>query len=293
MLALPFLLAACGEKNDTVGCSSEVSTTNLVNLLKKTALEEVSMQTSRYEDVTNQMKRAALEEFTFNVSSVVTKSNDPNSTMKTCSAIVSMTVPANTYQNLHDYYRTEFNTNLDKKMDNLSLEQNANTFSAQIDYTVQPTDDNKTVFVTTTRNGITSGAALISSLSIIKPINEQKKLQQQQQQRQYQTEQAQQTQLEQQNQRQPIAEQPPVQQATGMTLTQAKNAFLSADSDLNNQWHNLSSERRKALLLSQRQWIKNKDLICGKVTSQGTDAELTKIYACHADAVINRIPELH
>ncbi|EPL8095454.1 lysozyme inhibitor LprI family protein [Morganella morganii] len=327
VLFFPFVLAACGEKSETIGCSSDISTSGFIETLKKTAFEELSKETDNYGDVTNQIKRAALEEITFSTSDVITKSNDPNSTMKTCSAMVTVTVQPDTYQMLSDYSRTELNRNLDKMMDNLSLEQNANTFSARVDYTVQPTDDNKTVFVNIPRNAASTGAAFISALSVLKPIKEQQKLQHEQQQQayaaerekqlqeqalqeqQYQAEQLklqqqqrqydqqqikmQQEQLQQQQQYQQQQYQAQQSQQAVMTLTQAKNDFLTADSDLNNRWQQLSSESRKALLLSQRQWIKNKDLICGKVTSQGTEAELAKIYACHAETIRSRIPELN
>lgn len=319
VLFFPFVLAACGEKSETIGCSSDMSTSGFIETLKKTAFEELSKETDNYGDVTNQIKRAALEEITFSTSDVITKSNDPNSTMKTCSAMVTVTVQPDTYQKLSDYSRTELNRNLDKMMDNLSLEQNANTFSARVDYTVQPTDDNKTVFVNIPRNAASTGAAFISALSVLKPIKEQQKLQHEQQQQayaaerekqlqeqalqeqQYQAEQLklqqqlkmQQEQLQQQQQYQQQQYQAQQSQQAVMTLTQAKNDFLTADSDLNNRWQQLSSESRKALLLSQRQWIKNKDLICGKVTSQGTEAELAKIYACHAETIRSRIPELN
>ncbi|MDC9779531.1 lysozyme inhibitor LprI family protein, partial [Proteus mirabilis] len=122
---------------------------------------------------------------------------------------------------------------------------------------------------------------------------EQLKLQQQQRQYDQQQIKMQQDQLQQQQQYLQQQYQAQQSQQAVMTLTQAKNDFLTADSDLNNRWQQLSSESRKALLLSQRQWIKNKDLICGKVTSQGTEAELAKIYACHAETIRSRIPELN
>lgn len=309
-LCFPLLLTACGEKIDPIGCSSDVTQISLIEALKKTALEEISRQTNNYSDVTNQLKRATLEEINFNVSEIMTKANDPNSTMKSCSAMVSMTIPANNYEILHDYYRTEFNSNLDKTLETLSLEQNANTFSARIDYSAQPTDDNKTVFVNISpRNSISNGAAFVSTLSIVKPIKEQQRILQQQQEQELQKKQEelrQQQQLnrqqqlldqqaEQGSQRQQALEQQDQRQALQtpqFSLSQAKQDFLTADAELNNRWQSLRSEQRKALLLGQRQWIKNKDLICGKVTSQGSDAELTKIYNCHAETIKNRIPDL-
>ncbi|WP_162556785.1 lysozyme inhibitor LprI family protein [Proteus sp. TJ1640] len=309
-LCFPLLLTACGEKTEPIGCSSELTQSSFMDALKKTTLEEISRQTSNYSDVTNQLKRATLEEISFNVSEIMTKANDPNSTMKSCSAMVSMTIPANNYETLHDYYRIEFKSNLDKTLETLSLEQNANTFSARIDYSAQPTDDNKTVFVNIApRNSISNGAAFISTLSIIKPIKEQQRILQQQQEQELQKKQEElrqqqllDQQAEQESLRQQALEQQEVrrqrqalqemQETQVLSLSQAKQDFLTADAELNNKWQSLSSEQRKALLLGQRQWIKNKDLICGKVTSEGSDEKLAKIYSCHAETIKSRIPEL-
>ena len=72
-----------------------------------------------------------------------------------------------------------FNRNLDKQMESLSLDNNANAFSKRISYTAQATDDQKKRFVkASSDNPISVGAAALTSLSIINPIVEQQKIQQ-------------------------------------------------------------------------------------------------------------------
>ncbi|MCS6058109.1 hypothetical protein LNO36_29795 [Klebsiella variicola subsp. variicola] len=117
-----------------------------------------------------------MDKIKLTISEISTTSSDTGSTMKTCEGTVTMTLPANEYAQLSDAYRKNFNRNLDKQMESLSLDNNANAFSKRISYTAQATDDQKNVFVkATSNNPISVGAAALTSLSIINPIVEQQK----------------------------------------------------------------------------------------------------------------------
>lgn len=65
-------------------------------------------------------------------------------------------------------------------------------------------------------------------------------------------------------------------------------AFANADSDLNTAWSTLTPAKKKELLPSQRQWIKTKDAMCGKVSMQGTDAEVKKMVDCQTQMTLSR-----
>ncbi|MDX6941104.1 lysozyme inhibitor LprI family protein, partial [Enterobacter kobei] len=86
-----------------------------------------------------------------------------------------------------------------------------------------------------------------------------------QQQAKYEAEQQAQQTIQQQSYQQP-------QQQKADNLDQSRMAFANADSDLNTAWSTLTPAKKKELLPSQRQWIKTKDAMCGKVSMQGTDA---------------------
>ncbi|HCT8370472.1 lysozyme inhibitor LprI family protein [Enterobacter bugandensis] len=303
-LILAVAITGCDDKKDVIGCSSEMTQSALMDLLKKSAYEGLSEQVDKYPDVTNQTKRSALDKIKLVISEISTTSSDTGSTMKTCEGTVTMTLPANEYAQLSDAYRKNFNRNLDKQMESLSLDNNANSFSKRISYTAQATDDQKNVFVkASSDNPISVGAAALTSLSIINPIVEQQKIQQAkdaqksqieaqqqaqlraQQQAQYEAEQQieRQTQL----QAQEKAEQQVQQQNTG-SLDQSRMAFANADSDLNTAWSALTPTKKKELLPSQRQWIKTKDAMCGKVSMQGTDSEVKKMVDCQTQMTLSR-----
>ena len=271
-----------------------------MDLLKKSAYEGLSEQVDKYPDVTNQTKRSALDKIKLTISEISTTSSDTGSTMKTCEGTVTMTLPANEYAQLSDAYRKNFNRNLDKQMEGLSLDNNANAFSKRISYTAQATDDQKNVFVkASSDNPISVGAAALTSLSIINPIVEQQKIQQAKDAQQSQIEAEQQAQLRAQQQAKYEAEQQAQQtiqqqsyqqpqQQKADNLDQSRMAFANADSDLNTAWSTLTPAKKKELLPSQRQWIKTKDAMCGKVSMQGTDAEVKKMVDCQTQMTLSR-----
>jgi len=315
-LLLIVVITGCDNKKDVIGCSSDMTQSALMDLLKRSAYEGLSEQVDKYPDVTNQTKRSALDKIKLAISEISTTSSDTGSTMKTCEGTVTMTLPANEYAQLSDAYRKNFNRNLDKQMESLSLDNNANVFSKRISYTAQATDDQKNVFVkASTDNPISVGAAALTSLSIINPIVEQQKIQQAKDAQQRQIEAEQQAQLRAQQQAKYEADQQiekqtqlqaqekveqqvqqtipqqsyqqPQQQKAG-SLDQSRMAYANADSDLNTAWSTLTPAKKKELLTSQRQWIKTKDAMCGKVSMQGTDAQVEKMVDCQTQMTISR-----
>ncbi|MDU1354696.1 MAG: hypothetical protein E6932_07470 [Citrobacter freundii] len=299
-LLLAVAITGCDNKKDMIGCSSEMTQSALMDLLKKSAYEGLSEQVDKYPDVTNQTKRSTLDKIKLAISEISTTSSDTGSTMKTCEGTVTMTLSANEYVQLSDAYRKNFNRNLDKQMESLSLDNNANAFSKRISYTAQATDDQKNVFVkASSDNPISVGAAALTSLSIINPIVEQQKIQQAKDAQQSQIEAEQQAQLRAQQQAKYEAEQQAQQtiqqqsyqqpqQQKADNLDQSRMAFANADSDLNTAWSTLTPAKKKELLPSQRQWIKTKDAMCGKVSMQGTDAEVKKMVDCQTQMTLSR-----
>jgi hypothetical protein len=307
-LLLAIALSGCDNNKEVIGCSSEMTQSAFVDLIRKAAYEGLSQQVDEYPDVTSQTKRSALEKIKLVLSEISTTSSDSGSTMKTCEATVSMTLPADEYSQLSEAYRKNFNRNLDKQLESLSLESNANAFYKRISYTAQATDDQKNVFVkASTTNPVSMGMGLITALSIINPIVEQQKIQQAkdvqqrliesqkqaQQQAQYEAQQQlqRQAQLQAQERSKQQADQQSIQQPQQQnadSLTQSRILFANADSDLNTAWSSLTPAMKKELLPSQRQWIKTKDAMCGKISMQGNDEELKKMIDCQAQMTVSR-----
>ena len=301
LLLFPVMLTGCGN-DESVECSSPISTQILTNALKKSALEQISGDLTNVESITNGAERSSLEKVVFNISDVVTVNKDPNSTLRTCSATVSVQYPAADYQEASSFYSEDYSKNLDKTMESFSLEQNGNTFKTQVSYTVQPTDDKKTVFVNLSgNNGAVSGASLLTELKLLKPVIEQQKIEAAKKQQdmlliQKQLEQQQQQQQPQAQSSQPApsaaADQNMQQQQPTESVTSARDRFLAADQDLGKTWHNLGIDKQRNMLNEQRQWIKNKDAICGKIAMKGSDADIIKMFQCQYEMTQKRGYEL-
>ncbi|MGI1386960.1 hypothetical protein ACIAGU_22190, partial [Escherichia coli] len=84
VLLLAIALTGCDNKKDEIGCSSEITQSALMDLLKKSAYEGLSEQVDKYPDVTNQTKRSTLDKIKLAISEISTTSSDTGSTMKTC-----------------------------------------------------------------------------------------------------------------------------------------------------------------------------------------------------------------
>lgn len=100
-LILAVAITGCDNKKDVVGCSSEMTQSALMDLLKKSAYEGLSEQVDKYPDVTNQTKRSALDKIKLAISEISTTSSDTGSTLKTCEGTVTMTLPANELSLIH------------------------------------------------------------------------------------------------------------------------------------------------------------------------------------------------
>lgn len=170
LLLLPFMLAACNDENK-INCASEQSQSALINTIKSQALASISQQTMDYTDVTNQLKIKTLEKLKLTTSQITTVSDDPESMMKTCSSTVSMKVDPEHYTALSNFYTSHYARNMDKVLEDYTLEQKASVFTAKVNYTLQPGADDHSVAVRLDEhNAISSGTAFLSVLDITIPI---------------------------------------------------------------------------------------------------------------------------
>lgn len=81
--------------------------------------------------------------------------------------------------------------------------------------------------------------------------------------------------------------------ADSRALAIAKASFLQQDSKLNLVWSQvLERDERAFLRKSQKQWLKNKDVVCGKMNANVSERKLISIYNCHRDMTAIRTQEL-
>lgn len=305
LLPLTVFLNACEEKSSQIGCSNEVAQSALIELINKEAYKVLSNEVAEFSELTSQNKRSALDLLKLSFSEVVTTSKDNNSSLKSCEATISLTIPSDTYMTVADIFRENSGGNLDRHLEDMNLQQKANVFSKRVEYTVQPTDDAKTVFVKTLDNDLSSAMGFISAFVAAKPILEQQKRERAQQQRKEELELkkqqekiAKETQHKEEVINQPIAVQQvePVQNTAElptMSLSEARSLYLAQDTELNRIWSTLTKEQKKSLLPAQKQWIKSKDAICGKTSMKGSDIAMIEMFKCQTEMTESRIRELY
>lgn len=81
--------------------------------------------------------------------------------------------------------------------------------------------------------------------------------------------------------------------ANSHALSVARAEFLQEDSRLNVIWSQLLDRNDRAFLRqSQKQWLKNKDVVCGKISANVSERKLITIYNCHRDMTFARSHEL-
>lgn len=92
--------------------------------------------------------RASLEQIQFFLESIRTTKEDPNSTKKFCNANLKVTVPANLLSDADTARDTERKIKISQYARELEIENNINVFiKKNIEYSVQPTDDGKEIYV--------------------------------------------------------------------------------------------------------------------------------------------------
>lgn len=318
LLPLTFAISACEDKSAKIGCSDPDAQKVLIDLLNREAYKALSSEVEAFKDITSQNKRSALDKLTLSMSEIMTTSKDSNSTMKTCEATVALTIPSENYNDLVDLFKETTGNNLERYLEDKSLQQRANSFSKRVEYTVQPTDDAKTIFVKTLDSDISSAMSEVASLIVLKPIIEQQKSEKAAQKLKQEMEEkeaaavkeaaAKEAEKRQQAQSQELQLQAPSEQmiqpaqaaprkappqSNSNALSQAKSRFQAADAELNRVWKQFDKSVRQELLPRQRQWLKNKDATCGKVTMKGSEKALIDMYNCQRQMTEARVREFH
>ena len=148
-LATAAFLTACGNKSplSAIGetsCGSEQVQNTLQDLIKG----EVEKDFKGNAKLDIAKSRATFAQLKISLDNVRTTKEDPNSSRKFCTAMLKVSLPPELLSNVE---RSTELVDGDVKFDTIvrssGFEKNANVFSKEVDYSAQPTDDNKNVYV--------------------------------------------------------------------------------------------------------------------------------------------------
>lgn len=150
-IASGFMLSACDKQMSESNCSSETA----YKLIGQTIIEAVEKQTAsdKYSDmgifIFDKAKiRASLNQLQIAVESVRTTKEDPNSSKKFCSATLKVTIPTSMLADADQGRELNDKTKISEAVRELNIDNSINVFTKKdFEYSVQPTDDGKELYV--------------------------------------------------------------------------------------------------------------------------------------------------
>lgn len=260
-----------------VSCDDEISKQLVVETfsknLSKLSVDRIKSLISE-ENITIDMGklRAVLKGITFNVNDVRTNNSDPNSKKEYCVTEFVVKIPAQMIKDA-DSARSVYNeTNVGQAAVLADITLEADQIKKELEYTVQPTDDGKKVYISLENSE--SVAMFVRDIAIDSLLKAA---------RQNAFELQQQEQMKQEAQEQADAE-----EYQSLLVNEAQASLDTANENLNLVWNATTKEIRDQLLDEQRLWLKKRDLEC-KIASTNTDNPDVSRINCETGMTTQRI----
>lgn len=263
---LPLLLLAlvggCS-RNPAVECSSPQAQEPLLTIVKEQIERLVTAQvrTGGGSPIPARI-RAAIGQLSFSVADIRTTTADPNSTRRFCLGSLRMRVPTEMIADADQARQVSSLPSVSEMADSSDVQRSENTFSAPIEFNVQPTDDGASVFAETdTRNRLFSfGGTLLGSALLRSAVEESQR----------------QSRLA--DEQRVAAESAAQGEQRAATLQAARADDQLATQGINAVWGALGPAIRRQLLGVQRAWIREKDAGC-RVESASVSVDPSEIEA--------------
>lgn len=220
--------------------------------------------------------RGVLKQVTFNVDDIRTNNSDPNSNKEYCVANLTVKLPDQVIRDADAARNVYGETNIAQAavLSNLSLE--LNQLRTELEYSAQPTDDQKKVYV-----ALENGDALSVFIRDIAVDSLLKNA------RQNAMELAKQEEFKRVEQ-----EKADAQEYQAVLIAEAQANLDKANENLNLVWNATTKDVRGKLLDEQKLWLKKRDLEC-KLESSNIE-ENNEVYRlnCEAKITVQRASEL-
>lgn len=169
LIVTSLLMIACGKNSALLGgtsCASETTQATLQNGIKDTFEKYIKSQSNL--DISK--ARATFSQLKMVVDNVRTTKEDPNSTKKFCAGTVKLSVPSellNSIENTVELAKSQVTFRQSARA--FGLEADANVFSKEVEYSVQPSDDGKSLFTE-----LEQGKAIANFIGLITTIDQRK-----------------------------------------------------------------------------------------------------------------------
>lgn len=289
--ALALSLSACNKipgMGSNAGCDDDATK----ELIQSTFIKNLTdAAVSDLKDMAQQNKaldlgkvRGEIKNLAISLKEIRTNNSDPNSKKNFCTGKLIVNIPSKLVKEA-DESRDIYNAqNVNQQAITMDMQFDNFVLNYDLDYSVQSTEDKKTIYVTL--DNPDTPVEFIKSIvldALQKSIrqNEQAMAQQEQQQRLV---------AEQQD---AMEQQQAMSEYQQLRITEAKNNVDSANSQLNIVWGAISKDTRNELIDNQRVWLKKRDLEC-KLNSEGDTNEEKEVSRmnCEVNMTNNRTQEL-
>lgn len=149
ILLLPIALSGCGQFGNQFTCGDEDSKSTTLEIIKdhmEKAVGERSKDESGNALASSSAISAALSQLKMTIENIRTTKKDPDSTMQFCSGTLKVVYPLNVLKDADETRSMANLNNIDNLASKSDIKRKADAFEADLEYSVQPTDDGKKVF---------------------------------------------------------------------------------------------------------------------------------------------------
>lgn len=140
---------ACSKLGVAAGsadCTGSAANGVILDIVRKEIIRLASEESDGNAHLSKAKIRATVQQLKLSLDDVRTTKNDPNSSKKFCTGTIKLVAPAEMVIDADDTRRMAGLNSIEDLADSANVEKGANTFSADIDYNVQPTDDGDKIF---------------------------------------------------------------------------------------------------------------------------------------------------
>lgn len=240
-------LSGCGKQ--PVACTAESAQSPVVSIVKE-QIEKLVSAKLRGDEGTRSVGlskiRAAVGQLVIGLDDIRTSKEDPNSTRRFCRASLNIRFPSDMLVDADKAREASDLTSVSDLAADGDVERNADRFSSEIEFNVQPTDDGSKVFAETeSGNGMFDFAAEVLASGLMRAaIDDARRAE------------AQAAQAEASAQNAALSEQREANVAAARLDNQLATQTIGA------AWKTLPSATRAQLLPAQRVWIRKKGADC-------------------------------
>ena len=274
-------LASCNQIG-TVECNNTDGQAVISSLLSDQIIQATRDQlgTAASEPLTNEAKiRATVAQIKILIEDIRTTKKDEASTKRGCAATVKLVLPLNMIADAEKFHTNNQLQSISSLTDAVGLQRSADSYTHQLTYSVQPTDDTKKVYGEVEAFGpVANALGEIIAAHMVLPMQEAS------QQTEAAAAQAQQALLDQQTQAQSQAD---------LELATAENKLaIQAYSEV---WKSLPDPVRAQNVEIQRAWAKKKTADCNIKAAETSTDPLIKEAArlrCETEQTQERVGEL-